>query len=115
MRKVIKLNIFNCKVNFILSKDIVKDINKIFKKNKEVFTLDCELEGIVFYFSISEYFIIINENYLTHNTLAHEIYHLVIKITEPRDITDEETQAWLCGKLTEDIYKFFKIERLEIK
>jgi hypothetical protein len=115
MRKVIKLNIFNCKVNFILSKDIVKDINKIFKKNKEVFTLDCELEGIVFYFNISEYFIIINENYLTHNTLAHEIYHLVIKITEPRDITDEETQAWLCGKLTEDIYKFFKIERLEIK
>jgi hypothetical protein len=115
MRKTIKLNIFNCKVNFILSKDIIKDINKIFKKNKEVFTLDCELEGIVFYFTISEYFIIINNDYLTHNTLAHEIYHAVIKITEPRDITDEETQAWLCGKLTEDIYKFFKIERLEIK
>ena len=115
MKKTIKLNIFNCKVNFILSKDIIKDVQKIFKKNKEVFELDCELEGIVFYFTISEYFIIINENYLTHNTLAHEIYHLVVKVTEPRDITDEETQSWLCGKLTQDIYKFLETNKVLIK
>jgi Zn-dependent peptidase ImmA (M78 family) len=115
MKKVIKLNIFNCKVNFILSKDIIKDVQKIFKKNKEVFELDCELEGIVFYFTISEYFIIINENYLTHNTLAHEIYHLVVKVTEPRDITDEEAQSWLCGELTQDIYKFLETNKILIK
>jgi hypothetical protein len=115
MKKTFKLNIFNCKVNFILSKDIIKDVQKIFKKNKEVFTLDCELEGIVFYFTISEYFIIINKNYLTHNTLAHEIYHLVVKVTEPRDITDEETQSWLCGELTQDIYKFLETNKVTIK
>jgi hypothetical protein len=69
----------------------------------------------VFYFSISEYFIIINENYLSHNTLAHEIYHLVVKVTEPRDITDEETQSWLCGELTQDIYKFLETNKVTIK
>ena len=115
MRKVIKLNIYNCKVNFILSLDINKDIAKISKKNKHAFTIDYEVEGIVFYFNISEYFILINDDYLTHNTLAHEIYHLVVKVTEPRDITDEESQAWLCGKLTQDIYKFLEQNKVQIK
>jgi hypothetical protein len=115
MRKTIKLNIYDCKVNFILSLDVNKDIHKISKKNKHPFTLDHEVEGIVFYFNIGEYFIIINDDYLTHNTLAHEIYHLVIKVTEPRDITDEESQAWLCGKLTQDIYKFLEQNKVTIK
>jgi hypothetical protein len=115
MRKTIKLNIYDCKVNFILSKDINKDIAKISKKNKQPFTIDYEIEGIVFYFNLSEYFILINDDYLTHNTLAHEIYHLVIRITEPRDITDEEAQAWLCGKLTQEIYKFLENNKVEIK
>ena len=115
MRKVIKLNIYDCKVNFIVTNDVNKEIKRISTKNKNPFTLDSEVEGIVFYFSISEYFIIINENYLTHNTLAHEIYHAVIKVTEPRDITDEESQAWLCGKLTQDIYIFLETNKVTIK
>lgn len=106
MRKVIKIPIYGCKVHFILSSNIVKEINKISKKLKQPFSIDCEPEGIVFYFDLSEYFIIINDLYLTHNTLSHEIYHLTNKITVPRDITDEESQAWLCGNLTEDIYNF---------
>jgi hypothetical protein len=115
MRKTIKLNIYDCKVNFILSLDINKDIKRISTKNKQPFTIDYEVEGIVFYFNLSEYFILINDDYLTHNTLAHEIYHLVIKVTEPRDITDEEAQAWLCGKLTQEIYKFLETNKVEIK
>ena len=115
MRKVIKLNIYDCKVNFILSDNINKDIAKISKKNKNPFILEYEVEGIVFYFTISEYFIIINNEYLSHNTLAHEIYHAVVKVTEPRDITDEESQAWLCGKLTQDIYKFLEQNKVTIK
>jgi hypothetical protein len=115
MRKTIKLNIYDCKVNFILTNDVNKEINRISTKNKYPFTLDSEVEGIVFYFNISEYFILINNEYLTHNTLAHEIYHAVIKVTELRDITDEEAQAWLCGKLTQEIYKFLEQNKVEIK
>jgi hypothetical protein len=115
MKKLIKLNIYNCKVNFILTNDILKEIKRISKKHNQNFSIDCELEGIVFYFDISEYYIIINDSYLTHNTISHEIYHLVIKVTEPRDITDEEAQAWLCGKLTQDIYKFLEKSKINIK
>jgi len=115
MRKTIKLNIYDCKVNFIVTNDVNKEIKRISTKNKNPFILDSEVEGIVFYFSISEYFILINNEYLTHNTLAHEIYHAVIKVTEPRDITDEESQAWLCGKLTQDIYKFLETNKITIK
>ena len=115
MKKVIKLNIYNCKVNFILTNDVSKEIKRISKKHNQNFTLDCEVEGIVFYFDISEYYILINDIYLTHNTIAHEIYHLVIKVTETRDITDEEAQAWLCGKLTQDIYKHLEQNKIIIR
>ena len=80
MRKVIKLNVYDCKVNFIVSNDINKEIKRISTKNKQPFTIDYEVEGIVFYFNLSEYFILINDNYLTHNTLAHEIYLSLIHI-----------------------------------
>jgi hypothetical protein len=38
-----------------------------------------------------------------------------VRITEDRDVVDEETQAWLCGHLTDIVYKFIKQKNLEIK
>jgi hypothetical protein len=90
-------------------------VEKIAKKNKEKFSVDYEVEGMVFFFTIAQYYVLIDTKYLTHNTLAHEIYHAVIKVTEVRDITDEESQAWLCGKLTQDIYNFLNINNQYIK
>lgn len=52
--------------------------------------------------------------YLSHNTIAHEVFHAVMKITEDRDIKDEEAQAWLVGHITGDIYKFLKKKVIEI-
>jgi hypothetical protein len=115
MNKTINLDIYGCKVHFVLSDDIDKDIKRISKRNKVKFKLDYEVEGIVFYFDINEYYLLINSNYLTHNTLSHEIFHLVNKVTKNRDITDEESQAWLCGKITEDIYKHLNKNNIEIK
>lgn len=115
MNKLINLNIYNCKVNFIVSNDIDKEIKRISKKHKFKFTLDCEVEGIVFYFDISEYYLIISNMFLTHNTIAHEVYHLVNKITINRDITDEEAQAWLCGNLTEIIYNYLKQNKIIVR
>ena len=115
MNKTINLNIYNCKVNFIITQDISKEVKRIAKKHKFNFELECEVEGIVFYFDISEYYLLINSTYLTHNTIAHEIYHLVIKVTELRDITDEESQAWLCGKITQDIYKHLEKNKIIVK
>jgi hypothetical protein len=39
----------------------------------------------------------------------------VVKVTENRDITDEEAQAWLCGKITQDIYKHIEKNKIIVK
>ena len=52
---------------------------------------------------------------MTHNTIAHEIYHVVVRVTEDRDIVDEESQAWLAGLITEKMYKFITLKNMEVK
>ena len=64
---------------------------------------------------IDKYFLLIDLKYLTYNTIAHEIYHAVVRVTEDRGIVDEEAQAWLCGHLTGTIHKFLDKKKLEIK
>ena len=55
--------------------------------------------------SNKSYATILNRKYLTHNTIAHEMYHLTCNIGEATGITDEESRAWICGYITEEIYK----------
>ena len=64
---------------------------------------------------IDSYYLLLGSQYLTHNTIAHELYHAVVRITEDRDITDEEAQAWLVGHLSGEIYKFLDKKKLVIK
>jgi hypothetical protein len=64
---------------------------------------------------ITKYFLLIDSKYLSHNTIAHEIYHAVVGITEDRGITDEEAQSWLCGHITSVMYKFLEKKKFEIK
>jgi len=64
--------------------------------------------------SIDSYFLLFHKDFLTHNTIAHELFHAAVRVTEDRDITDEEAQAWLAGHLTGEIYKFFEKKKLNI-
>jgi hypothetical protein len=66
-------------------------------------------------YDITNYYLIIDLKYLSYNTLAHELYHAVVRVTEDRDIVDEETQAWLAGHLTGTMYKFLEKKNLPIK
>jgi len=68
----------------------------------------------VLHSDLSKYFLLIDKKYLSHNTIAHEIFHTVILITEDRGVKDEEAQAWLCGHLTGSIYKFLEKKELKI-
>jgi uncharacterized protein (DUF1499 family) len=92
------------------------ECSKIYKKFKlNVEDEDGESEGMVISPDIDKYFLIIDLNYLSHNTLAHEIYHVVVRVTEERDIVDEEAQAWLAGHITGVIYKFLDKKKFQIK
>jgi hypothetical protein len=74
-----------------------------------------EAEGVVLSPDITDYYLVIDLRYLSYNTIAHEIYHATVKITEDRDIVDEETQAWLCGHITGVLHKFLDKKNLKVK
>lgn len=102
---------------FVITDTLSVEYRKIHKKFKLKFDEgdDSENEGVLISPDISKYFLLIDLNYLSHNTIAHEIYHATVRITEERDVVDEEAQAWLCGYLSEAIYKFLSKKQFQIK
>jgi hypothetical protein len=65
-----------------------------------------EAEGITITITGKLYVVMIDWKYLSHNTIAHELYHVTRRITDDRDISDEESVAWLAGYLSQEFYKF---------
>lgn len=110
----IKLPTYNCELQFYVLDQLNAEINKVYKKYKMDEKFEDSAEGVLFSPDIDIYFLFIDIKYLSHNTIAHEVFHAVIKITEDRDIEDEEAQAWLVGHITGDIYKFLKKKAIDI-
>jgi hypothetical protein len=115
LKKLINVETFGCKLQLILSDKISKEVDRVYKKYNVNLHKDYEIEGIFISGEMTQYHLIIDLSFFSHNTIAHEVYHAVVRITEDRDVVDEETQAWLCGFLTEQIYLFAKKKKLEIK
>ena len=112
----IKLPTYSCELLFIITDQLKAESEKVYKKYKLKLEDDGgESEGILLSPDIDKYFLIIDTKYLSHNTIAHETYHAVVRVTEDRGISDEEAQAWLCGHLTGVIYKFLDKKKFEIK
>jgi len=112
--KKIKLATYNCNIVIIITDNLTAEVNSIYKKlnSKEVF--QGEAEGVLLTLDIDNYYLVYDIGYLSHNTIAHEIYHAVVKVTEDRDIVDEESQAWLCGYLAEEVYKYIQKNNFKI-
>jgi hypothetical protein len=115
LSQTIKLETYSCQLTVVITDQIKLESKKIYKRFKLVYDDDGESEGILITPDIDKYFLLIDIKYLTHNTLAHEIYHAVVRVTEERDVVDEEAQAWLSGHITGVIYKFLDKKKLEIK
>ena len=115
MRKCIKIDQYNCDLIVAVSDKIKEDTNKILKKYKLTQRIDYEIEGIFLFHDIDKYYLLLSSQHLSHNTIAHEIYHAVVRITEDRDISDEEAQAWLMGYITEMVYQFLNKKDVKIK
>lgn len=106
MQKKIKLKQYECTILFVISSKFVKDATKYDKVHEIVPDENHhpEDEGYTLG-SNKNYVTILNCKHLTHNTIAHEMYHLTCNIGEATGITDEESLAWLCGYITEELYK----------
>jgi hypothetical protein len=112
----IKLPTYSCEVLFMITDQLKAESEKVYKKYKlQLEEDDGESEGILLSPDIDKYFLIIDYKYLSHNTIAHEIYHAVVRVTEDRGVNDEEAQAWLCGHITGVVYKFLEKKKFEIK
>jgi hypothetical protein len=105
---------YACSVEIIITDELSNEVNKIYKKHKFEDKFTDVAEGVVITIDIDKYYIILSTKYLSHNTIAHEVYHAAVRITEDRSISDEETQAWLAGHLTEEVYKFIEKKKLTI-
>jgi hypothetical protein len=111
----IKLETYSCVLVIIITDQIKSECKKIYRKYKMDEGEETEDEGTFITTDITKYFLIIDVKYLSHNTIAHEIYHAVVGITEDRGVTDEEAQSWLCGHITGMTYKFLEKKKLEVK
>jgi hypothetical protein len=113
--KSLKIPVYECTVQFIITDMLIDEVNRIYKKYDihEIFT--DYAEGCLITSDIDLYIVILEDKYLSHNTIAHELYHLVTRMTQDRDIQDDEQQAWLCGWVTEHLYKFISKKNLTVK
>ncbi len=112
----IKVPTYSCELVLSVTDQLKIETVKIYKKYKlKQDDEDGENEGILITADIDKYFLLIDLKYLSHNTIAHEIYHAVVRVTEDRGIVDEEAQAWLCGHLSGTVYKFLDKKKLQIK
>lgn len=114
-KTTIKLQTYSCEVDFIVTDQMKTDCNLLCKKYNIKNDDDGENEGILLFCDLAKYFLLIDLKYLSHNTIAHEIYHAVVMVTEDRGVEDEEAQAWLCGHITGAVYKFLDKKKLLIK
>jgi hypothetical protein len=74
--------------------------------------LDCE--GVTMGYNKS-YIVALVKNKISHNLIAHELFHLAQMVTKDIDIEDEESQAWLNGYVTENVYKLLHKKNIEVK
>lgn len=114
LAKQLKITTYNCVINIIITDDVCKEVNKAYKKHSIKESFNDVVEGIVLSIDLNTYYLILNIKYLTHNTIAHEVYHSIVRVTEERGIEEEEAQAWLGGHITGEIYKFIEKKKLTV-
>ncbi len=113
--KNLKIPIYECTLQFIITDHLMDEVNRIYKKLDIPELFVDHAEGCLVSTDIDMYILLFDIKYLSHNTIAHEVFHAVIKMTEDREIADDEQQAWLCGWITESLYKFINKKNLTVK
>jgi hypothetical protein len=87
---------------------------KIYNKYDEEHDDYSDIDGLSICFSHDDYYILFKEGIITHNLIAHELYHLVCSMMDHRMIDDEEARAWLVGYVTALVYQTFDKAKISI-
>lgn len=111
----LKLPTYNCKVVLMVTDQLSKQVNSIYRKHKIPCDFNMEAEGVMVSIDMNTYYLILDDQYVSHNTIAHEAYHVVNRILKDREIHDEESGAWIAGHVSEFIYKSLNKKKLTVK
>jgi hypothetical protein len=117
LSKIIPIELYDTKVEFILTSNIVRTFNRIqkyhrtevkWKKNEAAAacTIVCNM---------SKYSIIIHEPYCSYNTICHELYHCVCNLAADRGVHEEEARAWVQGIIAQEIFNFLREKKIKIE
>lgn len=107
-QKKISIKAFGCSVLLILT-DRLHLAEKHVHKKYNTLESPCEdgsAEGVTISVGFDLYVMILDMKYISYNLVAHEVCHVVQRITRDREMTDEETMAWLTGYLCEEVHGF---------
>lgn len=114
IRKQLKIPNYNCTIHIMVTDEIVKEANKLFKKYKAPHRWKDAVEGTLITDDLQDYYLLLNTEYLTYNTITHENFHAAMHITKDRGIFEEESQAWLNGYINENVFKFLEKKKFTI-
>ena len=113
IRKKINIDVFSRSLEFIITEDMIKEIE--FLKKRDKIDLDLvDAEGICIPGNNGKYYILIHKSCVSYNTISHEIFHASSGICEDINIEDEETKAWVCGYLSGSIYRHLAEQNITI-
>lgn len=115
LQKTFSLDIYSCKIVLIISEDLFEEERKLCEKHEDEYTEIVPSDGLTINFENDIYYILFKVDSISHNLLAHEIFHLVCSITDYRSINEEESRAWLCGYLTDLIYSYLQNKKITIR
>ena len=113
-KTIIKVPLYECKVVLIVTSSM-EELQQHVRKKKKANVDVLDTYGVVFNWGNAEYVLALHEASLSHNLVAHELFHMTMAITNDIDIADEESQAWLNGYLTEQVYKKLKKKNFVIR
>jgi hypothetical protein len=100
-----------CTVKLIITSDYVKQVKSLYKKAKIEENAE-ECEGEVIQINNDYIILVINQKYLSWNTIFHEVYHLTNAICDVRNINNEEAKSWVSGWIGGKISKFLKNKKI---
>lgn len=114
-KKTISIPLYDTKVKLIITPDILKVVNNFYKKHNTNFRYTDSIAGMMLTMSMDEYTILISTDFLTYNTIMHELFHCVMAITADRNNFEEENRAWVQGFIAQEIFNFIKNKGIKIE
>ena len=111
-RKFVNLGIYNTKLEFCITANVVAHYEQLCKNHgyePSDDTLGKKYAGL--YTLLDHHVILVHEDHLTYNTISHEIHHAARAIMRTIGIHNEEADAHIQGYLSSQIFKFLNKEK----